>query len=63
MIETVMDGQPGPAREMVVFNASAALWVAGIACDWCDGAEIARRAIDTGAALNTLNRWRSISNE
>ena len=57
MIRAVLDGQPGPAREMVIFNAAAALWVAGLAADWADGGERARVAVDTGTARTTLVRW------
>ena len=48
---------------MVVFNAAAALWVAGLANDWADGAEQARRTIDDGAARETLQRWRELSHK
>lgn len=57
MIRGVLDGQRGPARDMVVFNAAAALWVAGLVSDWTGGAERARAAIDSGGARATLARW------
>ena len=63
LIEQVLSGRPGPVREMVVFNAAAALWVAGLAQDWADGAEQARRTIDNGAARETLRRWRELSHK
>lgn len=53
----VLGGQAGPARDMVVFNAAAALWVAGLADDWSSGAHSARQAIDSGAARQTLRAW------
>lgn len=61
MIRRVLDGEPGPAREMVVFNAAAALWVASLAEDWAGGAALARKAIDSGAAHATLTRWAACS--
>jgi len=61
-IESVLDGQAGPARDIVVLNTAAALWVAGLADDLAAGADLARAAIDGGAAKATLARWRSISN-
>lgn len=61
MIERVLSGEPGPAREMTVFNAAAALWVAGRARDWTDGAAQARAALDDGRARATLDRWRAVS--
>jgi len=59
VIEGVLAGRPGPAREMVVFNTAAALWVAGLADGWQDGARVARHAIDGGAAAQTLAAWRA----
>ena len=61
VIESVMGGSPGGAREMIVFNTAAALWVAGLANDWGAGAEAAREAIDSGAARDVLKRWRELS--
>lgn len=61
-IESLLRGQAGPVREMVVLNAAAALWVAGIAGDLRDGAARARAAIDAGDAQRTLERWRTASN-
>jgi len=61
VIAQVLAGQPGPARDIVVFNAAAALWVAGVAKDWAEGGRVAREAIDSGAARETLARWRTLS--
>ncbi|MCK4343092.1 MAG: anthranilate phosphoribosyltransferase [Phycisphaerae bacterium] len=63
MIRAVLDGRPGLAQEMVVFNAAAALWVAGLAADWTDGARRAREAIDSGSARGTLAAWTALSHE
>ncbi len=63
MIRTVLDGEPGPAREMVVFNTAAALWVADLATDWADGARRARDVIDGGAARETLLNWVRLARE
>ncbi len=62
LIEAMLRGAPGPAREMVVLNASAALWVAGVESDWPRAADRARRAIDSGDAYRVLERWRAVSN-
>lgn len=63
MIRDVLAGEPGPAREMVVLNCAAALWVAGLCDDWRAGATQARRAIDSGAARATLAKWCQLSQE
>jgi anthranilate phosphoribosyltransferase len=61
LIRAVLDGQPGPARDIVVFNAAAALWTAGRAADWATGASQARTVIDSGAARATLEQWIRVS--
>lgn len=61
MIENMLRGERGPARDIVIFNAAAALWVAGIATDWEDGAARAAEMINRGAAYTLLVRWREIS--
>jgi anthranilate phosphoribosyltransferase len=54
MLLGVLDGAPGPAREIVVLNAAAALYVAGVAHGIGEGVERARQAIDSGAARERL---------
>lgn len=54
LIERVLDGERGPARDVVVMNASAALFVAGIAPDLPAGVAMAGEAIDTGRARRLL---------
>lgn len=61
LIGRVLAGEPGLPREAVVFNTAAALWVAGLAEDWASGAILAREALDSGAARDTLARWRELS--
>ncbi|MEX2560530.1 MAG: anthranilate phosphoribosyltransferase [Pirellulales bacterium] len=56
IIQQVLSGQPGPARDIVVANAAAALWTAG-RCDTLPGcAAMAAAAIDSGAARELLAR-------
>ena len=57
MLLGVLDGAPGPAREIVALNAAAALYVAGVAVDIADGLVRARQAIDSGAARQALSRY------
>jgi len=56
----VLAGEPGPRRDIVVLNAAAALWVAGRAGDLREGAALAERAIDSGAAQNLVDRLRQL---
>ncbi|HTV55187.1 MAG TPA: anthranilate phosphoribosyltransferase [Terriglobia bacterium] len=55
IIRRIMEGEPGPQRDIVLANTSAALVVAGVAANWLEGVEIARHAIGSGAALKTLS--------
>jgi anthranilate phosphoribosyltransferase len=59
--ESVLAGEKGPPREAVALNAGAALVVVGLASDIVEGVERARASIDSGAAGQTLERLRSIS--
>ena len=57
MLLAVLDGAPGPARDIVLLNAAAALYVSGVAEDIPDGIGRARQAIDSGAARAALDRY------
>lgn len=61
-IRDLCAGQTGPYRDIVVFNAAAALIVAGKAADLKSGADMAAEAIDSGAAQNALEKLVSITN-
>jgi anthranilate phosphoribosyltransferase len=54
-IRAVLDGEPGPARDVVVLNAAAALVAAERAPDFAEGLEQARGAIDAGQARRCLD--------
>jgi anthranilate phosphoribosyltransferase len=61
IIEDILNGGPGPARDVVLLNAGAALFIAGTASSVEDGIARASRAIDSGDAKRTLERMVSIS--
>lgn len=61
LIRRVLAGAPGPAREVVVLNAAAALRVAGVAETWPDALGRSRIALDTGAAAALLEHWAAVS--
>ena len=61
VIRSVLAGQAGPARDIVVFNTAAALWVAELAEDWRGGVRRAEEAIDSGAAAALLDEWVRVS--
>jgi anthranilate phosphoribosyltransferase len=63
MFRDILDGSDqGPARDMALLNAAAAIVVSGAAGAMDDGIERARRAVDSGEASNTLNQLRKCSN-
>ena len=54
LVRRVLEGEPGPHRDVVLANASAALVAAGKAEGFVQGVAIAAQAIDSGAAHRTL---------
>jgi anthranilate phosphoribosyltransferase len=51
---SVLGGEPGAPRDIVLLNAAAALWVSGIATDVADGLQRAAQAIDSGKASEVV---------
>ncbi len=58
MIVKILEGEPGPARDVVLLNAAAAIVIAGRADDFAGGVRCAADAIDSGAGLRLLARLR-----
>lgn len=54
LARAILEGEPGPRRDVVLLNAGAALWVAGGAADWAEGVAQAGRSLDSGAAAGRL---------
>ena len=63
IVQDVLDGQHGAARDVVLLNAGAALFVAGAASSVRDGIGMAASAVDRGAAKTTLERMVHSSRE
>jgi anthranilate phosphoribosyltransferase len=59
LTEGVLNGDPGPRRDVVLLNAAAGLAVAGRAGDLREGIGIAADVIDRGAAAALLHRLRA----
>ena len=59
----VLDGEKGPKRDIVLLNAASALVVADKAADLREGMEMAAKSIDSGAAMNALDVFRSTTQE
>ena len=61
LTRNVLSGQGGPARDIVVLNAGAALLIAGVVATVREGMEQAIDAIDSGRSASTLARMASCS--
>ncbi len=61
VIRGVLEGGPGPARDMVLLNAAAGAVVAGKADDLPAGLVLAADAIDSGRALDALTKLVDLS--
>jgi anthranilate phosphoribosyltransferase len=51
---SILEGEPGPRRDVVLLNAAGVLWVAGAARDLGEGLALARESLDSGAARAKL---------
>lgn len=61
--DAVLAGQPGPARDIVLLGAAAALLAADRADGWEAAIAAAGDAIDSGAAAEVLRRWVATSTQ
>ena len=55
MLEAVLADEPGAARDIVVFNAGAALYAANVAATIAEGVALSRKAIADGRARAKLD--------
>jgi anthranilate phosphoribosyltransferase len=62
-LRSLLGGQVGPRRDIVLLNAAAALLVARLAPDLSAGIVLAARSIDSGAAARKLSALRNLSQE
>ena len=63
LIRRVLEGEDGPARDIVVVNAAAALVAAGTAADFREGAGLASFVISSGAASEKLAALAAFTNK
>jgi len=62
MIRAVFDGQPGAAHDIVVLNAGAAIYAAGITASLADGVSKAADVIQAGKAKQVFEALVAVSN-
>ena len=58
----ILKGAKGPRREAVLMNAGASLYIGGKAGSFAEGIKLAAEIIDSGKALETLNKVIEVSN-
>ena len=63
MIRGVFAGDSGPARDIVLLNAGAAIYAAGVADELAAGVALAAEVVDNGKAAETLEALIKVSNE
>ena len=61
MLMGVLEGQVGPARDVVLLNAGAALYAANVCDSIAAGVARSAEVLDSGAALQVLARWRDFT--
>jgi len=61
IIRGIFDGAKGAPRDIVLYNAGAALLIAGRASDLREGIAMAAEAIDSGRARGVLERLAQVS--
>ena len=57
----VLSGKEGPQRDIVVLNAACALYIARRADSIEDGVAMAKRSIDSGAAMQKLDALKELT--
>ena len=63
LLQSVLDNQPGPALDIVLLNAGAAIYVSGVADTLQEGVEVARVAVESGAAKEKLRQLVEITHQ
>ena len=58
----ILSGAKGPKRDAVLLNAGASLYIGGKAETFDDGVRLAAELIDSGKAMETLNKLIEVSN-
>jgi len=61
LVMQALGNQPGPARDMVMLNAGAALYAANVSATLKEGVERARAALADGSVMRKLDEFREAS--
>jgi len=63
LLQSVLDNQPGPALDIVLLNAGAAIYVSGVTDTLKQGVIRARAAVESGAAKEKLRQLVEITHQ
>jgi anthranilate phosphoribosyltransferase len=63
LLRSVLDNEPGPARDIVILNSGVALYAANVAKSIGDGVALARDVIGSGKALAKMHQFIARSKE
>jgi anthranilate phosphoribosyltransferase len=61
IVRRILEGGPGAPRDIVLLNAGASLFIAGVVESVADGIAAAARTLDEGAALTRLEMMKNAS--
>jgi len=57
LLRSVLDNEPGPARDIVILNAGVALYAANVSATMADGVALARDVLASGKALAKMHQF------
>jgi anthranilate phosphoribosyltransferase len=57
LLQSVLDNEPGPARDIVMLNAGVALYAANVSPTMKEGVALARQALASGQALAKMHQF------
>jgi anthranilate phosphoribosyltransferase len=63
MLWQALAGDAGPAQDVIALNGGAAIYVGGGAATMAEGVAIAQRILESGRALETIEKMRVASNQ
>lgn len=61
IVERVLHNESGPARDIVLLNAGAAIYAANVAASLAEGVEMARDALSSGRAAQALQKFTQVT--
>lgn len=63
IVRKILSGEKGPKRNATLLNAGASLYIGGKANDMKEGIKLAGEIIDSGKAMETLDKFIELSNK